>query len=98
MAENSEQENNRAARRQRVLKEGKIVFNHNSSVFDCTIRDLSESGAKILCEHSGAVPDECRLVTLKDNLIRDAKVMWRRGEQLGLLFTSEARAAPPRKW
>ncbi len=98
MAQNIEEENNRLAGRQRVLKDGKIVFNHNSSIIDCTIRDVSETGAKILCEHAAAVPDECRLVTLKDNLIRDAKVIWRRGEQVGLLFTSEPRAAPPRKW
>jgi len=96
MAQNTEQD--RTARRQRVLKDGKIVFNQNSSVIDCTIRDISETGAKVLCEHTAAVPDECRLVTLKDNLIRDAKVIWRRGEQVGLLFTGEARAAPPRKW
>ena len=34
--------------RRRVLKEGKIVFADGLRVIDCTIRDLSTSGARLL--------------------------------------------------
>ena len=98
MTQDIPQENHRSAKRQRVLKDGKIVFNSNSSVINCTIRDISETGARIICDNPGGVPDECRLVTLSDNVIRDAKVMWRRGDKVGLRFTGDARRAPPRKW
>lgn len=98
MAQDTSQDNHRIARRQRVLKDGKIVFNANSSVVDCTIRDMSEIGARIICRDQLAVPGDCRLVTLSDNQIRDVKVMWRRGDQLGLRFTGKALRAPPRKW
>ncbi len=98
MSHDSPPENSRVARRQRVLKDGKIVFNSNSSIIDCTIRDMSETGARIICDHPEGVPDECRLVTLRDNMIRDVRVMWRRGDKLGIRFTGEARRAPPRKW
>ncbi len=98
MAQNLPEDEHRISRRQRVLKDGKIVFNNYSSVVDCTIRDMSETGARIMCAHQAAIPEECSLVTLTDNLIRDATVMWRRGDRLGLRFIGEARRAPPRKW
>ena len=98
MAQDTPQENQRITQRQRVLKDGKIVFNANSSVVDCTIRDMSETGARIICHHQAAIPADCRLVSLSDNLIGDVKVMWRRGDQLGIRFTGPATRAPPRKW
>ena len=98
MAQDTPQQHRRIAKRQRVLKDGKILFTNNLSVVDCTIRDLSETGARIICGDQAAVPSEFRFVTLGDNLIRDAKVMWRRGGELGIRYTSEARRAPPRKW
>jgi hypothetical protein len=99
MVQNSPQDDDhRDTRRQRVLKDGKVVFNNNSSVVDCAIRDMSETGARISCAHQAAVPAECRLLTATDNMVRDARVIWRRGDLLGLRFTSEARRAPPRKW
>ena len=88
----------RIARRQRVLKEGKILLAKSLSIIDCTIRDLSETGARPICGDQAAIPSEFRLVTKADNLMRDAKVQWRRGGELGVLFTSEPRKAPLRKW
>lgn len=98
MAQDTLHEELRLARRQRVLKQGKIVFANNMSIVDCTIRDMSETGAKILCGDQVGVPNEFRLMTMSDNLIRDVKVMWRRGDQVGIKFTSAPRRAPPRKW
>lgn len=83
--------------RQRVLKGAKIVLN-NWGVVDCTLRNLSESGAKIVCQDQAAVPNEFRLMILTDNTIRDAHVIWRRDDMLGLKFTSEATRAPARKF
>mgnify|MGYP003402947485 FL=1 len=88
----------RVARRQRVLKDGKIVFNQLGSVVDCTIRDLSETGAKLMCKDWRAVPAEFSLVILTDGQIRDARVKWRHSSLIGIEFTSAPRRAPPRKW
>ncbi|MBC8035901.1 MAG: PilZ domain-containing protein [Rhizobiales bacterium] len=71
---------------------------NNLSVVDCTIRDMSETGARIVCGDQTAVPREFRFVTPGEGLMRNAKVVWRRGNQLGIRFTSEARQAPLRKW
>ena len=91
-------ENKRNAQRLRVLKQGKILLSNNMTVIDCTVRDLSETGARILCSDPGAIPNEFRLVLTADRTMRDVKVMWRRPDQIGVHFTSEPRKAPLLKW
>lgn len=88
----------RATKRQRVLKQGKILFPNSMSVMDCVIRDASTAGAKLLCGDPAAVPNEFRLVFLAEGVLRDAKVAWRKPDQIGVLFTSEPRRGPARKW
>jgi hypothetical protein len=88
----------RRATRRKVLKDGKIVLINNWSVVDCCVRDISETGARLRCADQAAVPATFRLVLLAENTIRDAKVVWRRDDNLGVQFTSPARQAPPRKW
>lgn len=89
---------NRVAPRLRVLKDGKIVTGNFQSVIDCCVRDISSTGARIKCLHAASVPDEFRLMMPGDNTIRDARVVWRRDELLGVIFASPPRPAPPRKW
>ena len=90
--------NNRTTRRQRVLKQGKMVLANNITVVDCTIRDLSPTGARLLCGDPGVIPNEFRLVFIAERQMRDVKVVWRRPEELGVHFTSELRRAPLLKW
>ena len=56
--------NNRETQRQRVLKQGKMLLPNNMSMIDCTVRDLSDTGAKLLCSDPGAIPNEFRLVLI----------------------------------
>jgi hypothetical protein len=49
----------RKTQRRRVLKEGKIIFADGMRVIDCTIRDMSDSGARLLIANrrgAGDVP------------------------------------------
>lgn len=87
----------RAAMRQRVLKAGKILPPGNMSIVDCVIRDMSLTGARLAAGDQVAIPNEFRLVVLQDDTIRCAEVVWRRGDLIGVRFTSEPRRAPPRK-
>ena len=89
---------NRVARRSRVLKDGKIVSLNYCSVMDCGVRDISATGAKIKISDQAAVPNEFRLMMPGDNTIREARLVWRRGEYAGVTFTGSVRPAPPRKW
>ena len=75
-----------------------MLFPNSLSAIDCTIRDLSQTGAKIVCADPAVVPDEFRLVVLVDMVMRDVKVAWRKPDLIGVHFTSEPRRAPPRKW
>jgi PilZ domain len=88
----------RNARRNKVLKSGKILVPGNLAVFDCTIRDMSDTGARLVVGDQAAVPSEFRLVVPMDNVMREAVVKWRRGEVIGVAFSGEAKRAPPRKW
>lgn len=89
---------NRVAQRLRVLKNGKIVSLDFQSVVDCCVRDISATGARIKCPHATTLPNEFRLMMPGDNTIRDARVVWRREELLGVVFTSSPRPAPSRRW
>lgn len=91
-------DNKRGARRARVLKQGKILLPNNMTPIDCTVRDLSETGAKLILADPAAIPGEFRLVFAADRMMRDVVVMWRRAEALGVRFTSEPRKAPLLKW
>ena len=91
------EENKRNAKRMRVLKSAKLVNMNNWSLVDCTIRDMSETGARIICGDQMAVANEFRFLVPSDNTICNAKVVWRRGELLGIEFTSEKTRAPTRK-
>jgi PilZ domain len=87
----------RIAKRQRVLKSGKIVFDDWSS-FDCTIRDMSDTGAKLRVEQPHKVPHKFRLFIHADNSIRPVQVAWTREGELGIAFTGPAKSAALRKF
>ena len=82
-------ENNRRAPRQRVLKTAKIFRMNGSHAVDCTVRDLSETGARIVCRDQLALPNEMKFVLPGDGFMHIAKVAWRKGDLAGILFLSE---------
>ena len=90
--------NQRDARRSRVLKQGKILLLNGFTVIDCTVRDVSATGAKLLCPDPGAIPNEFKLVFTADRTMLDVQVMWRRPGMVGVKFTSGPRKAPLLKW
>jgi PilZ domain len=89
--------NSRIAARARVLKSAKIISMNQVSVFDCTIRDMSETGAKLICADPLSVANIFQFMVPSENSIRDARVVWRREGMLGIEFTSEKTKAPFRK-
>ena len=90
-------ENKRRAPRPRVLKGGKIIPLGQWLLADCQIRDISETGARIICKDQLSVPTEFRLLIPMDNTIQQARVVWRKDNMVGIRFTSERTQAPARK-
>jgi hypothetical protein len=74
-------DNHRVAARHRVLKGARIEF--GNSVFDCTIRNLSDTGAALDVSPVG-LPAEFTLVA--DGFRRSCKVVWRKEKRIGVTF------------
>ena len=83
----------RAHPRFRVFKRAKAVFNANSSVLDCIMRDLSEGGARLSCAQAWQLPERFSLVLVAERALRDVRVAWRSLNELGVAFLSPPRPA-----
>jgi len=55
-APKQEQEDRRRAPRRRTLKAAKILLLDSTAVFDCTVRDISVSGARVTLGHFQPLP------------------------------------------
>lgn len=79
-------EEHRRSPRQRVLKSGKIIYGGGSIVVDCTIRNLSATGARLQVPTSVAIPDRFEFAEAAAGTRRPATVVWRRGALMGIRF------------
>lgn len=78
----------RASPRQRRLNGAKIVFNNNSSVIDCIVRDLSPQGARLLVSSPVGIPDRFDLRIDRNGACHPSKVTWRTKDQIGVSFST----------
>ncbi len=81
----------RSKDRRRVLKAGVIAYSGRHVTLKCGIKDLSETGARVIVEGSVAAPDTFELLTEVDGMEVPCHVVWRRGMEVGVRFV-----APPR--
>lgn len=79
-------EEKRKIPRRRVLKEGKIVYADGLRVLDCTIRDMSTSGARLLISSTVGLPDTFQLYEKSSGLLYPARIAWRQTNSLGVEF------------
>ncbi len=89
-------EEHRVAPRRRVLKSAKIVFDDWRAI-DCTVRDVSETGAKLQVGGAHTLPHKFRLLMVSENTIRPVQIAWKLNDTLGVAFTGPAERAPLRK-
>jgi hypothetical protein len=90
-------EDQRDKRRQRIYKEGLITTLDNKSVVNCAVRDLTATGARLKCGDQASVPAQFRLRVGREATMRAARVVWRRGDEIGILFTGEPEPVPRTK-
>jgi hypothetical protein len=81
----SEDDNHRIAARHRVLKGGRIHFGGGS--IDCTIRNISETGAALDVASQLGIPPE--FVLAIDGEQRPCRVVWRKEKRIGITFDKE---------
>jgi hypothetical protein len=78
--------NRRSQQRTRCLKEGKIIFGNGTFVVDCTIDNLSETGAHLRVQGSSPLPKEFLLVEPSRNVVHKAEIVRRTQKGLGIKF------------
>jgi hypothetical protein len=81
----------RIAPRRRVLKGAKIISLNKDTVFDCTIRNMSETGALLILPAVTGVPSEFFLQIPPGNKLVRCKVARKGNGQLGIAFVSEVK-------
>jgi len=75
----------RVAPRHRVLKGGRILFGGAS--IDCTVRNLSDTGAALDVTSPLGIPTEFTLAT--DDSQRPCRVVWRKEKRIGITFETD---------
>jgi hypothetical protein len=76
----------RTAPRRKVLKAGSIQF--GGSAIDCTVRNVSETGAGLEVVTPLFIPDRFTLAVQSEQLRRPCRIVWRRERRMGVTFTS----------
>jgi PilZ domain len=72
--------------RGRTLKSAHILFNDRRSAIDCTVRNLSPSGACLAVESALGIPDRFDVLFDADKSVRQCRLVWHREKQLGVEF------------
>ena len=81
--------NRRVASRARALLAGKLIIDDGHISLDCTIRNLSTGGAKVRISAETDLPPKISLLLIKEGLLFEASVAWRKGDQIGLTFVGQ---------
>lgn len=79
----------RCSQRKRTFLGAKIVLNRGSSILDCIVKDMSNSGARLSLDGALTVPEEFDLA-LSDGKVFHCAVKWRRLALLGVSFMAQA--------
>ena len=74
----------RRGRRRRVLLGARITYRGRTST-DCTVRDLSDTGACLLVASPVGIPDTFDLV-FADSAVKRCKLEWRKADKIGVSF------------
>ncbi len=81
-------EDRRTERRRKVLKGGHIAFNGGYSAYECVVKDISSSGARLAFGDEAAAPHEFALSIKGEVRARPARVVWRYRGQMGVAFAA----------
>ena len=82
----------RKTARTRTYLGGVLAFQERYATLDCTIRNLSDEGARITVDGSAILPDEFDLAVSRNDRAYRAKLIWRSASEAGLAFL-DARAS-----
>ena len=85
MAAELYQSEQRKSQRLRRLKDGQVVFNERNCVMNCTVRNVSERGAKLVVAEPYMVPAVFEL-SISGAEARIARKVWLKEGEMGVKF------------
>lgn len=80
-------DNLRGARRKRVLMSAVLCDDKGRQIQDCTLRDVSESGARIGFARTRLPIGDMFLIDIRARVAHHAKLVWHNGLEAGIAFT-----------
>lgn len=83
------QQDARTSARRRMLTAAKIIFNNKQSVFDCTVRNISEDGARLIVPNMLGVPKSFELRIPKIDARYICDTVWRTKRETGIKFSAK---------
>jgi hypothetical protein len=88
----------RKFQRGRTYLGGRIAYDKPCTTDDCLVRNLSESGAKLVFSGATMIPNEFDLTLRESGETRRVRIVWRKDLHAGVaLAGSEAEPALPRE-
>ena len=68
-----------------------MAYNERHSTLSCTVRDISDTGARVRVDGSVSAPDTFELIIQIDGLEASCEVVWRNGNEVGVRFLGAPR-------
>ncbi len=84
----------RQATRNRLFQRASVVFNGRQSMFGCSLRNQSETGALLRMTDWVALPASFDIETPGETGSRRVRQCWRRGDDVGVAFLSAQECRP----
>ena len=85
----------RQSPRRRVLKTGIVTFSGRNCSIECSVRDLSDTGARLRATGSANIPDTFELIIETDGFEADCQVVWRKDQDIGVVFLGVPKRTTP---
>ncbi len=89
--ENGQPGESRTGSRRRVLRSGKVVLRDGSASINCSIINLSETGARIRLPHDQLIPLRFNFINVTDGTLHEATIVWYKFPDVGLRFLNSHR-------
>ena len=84
----------RAFARHKTFIKGRIYFNNRLSSVDCIVRDVADIGGRLEVPENVTIPDSFELYIPTRDEHFQARVKWRKGNNLGIAWGAEQNAKP----
>jgi len=80
--------------RHKTFIKGRIYFNKRRSSMDCIVRDVTDNGSRLEFSDSVTLPETFELYMPNKDEYFQARVAWRKGNNIGVSWTAEDALSP----